>query len=177
MTGGKRGLRGSLVMLWAIVGFSTLLIYGLAKLANATAGAFSASLGPHHIAALIASAVAMAWFEGYRGFQQSFSPRFAARAAELGEHASTLQALLAPLVCMGLLWAPRRRLISAWSLTCGIVILVLLFRQLPQPWRGILDGGVFVGLTWGLIATWGAVAGALIQRHQQPHHRPAVAAD
>ena len=35
---------------------------------------------------------------------------------------------------------------------------VLLFNQLPQPWRGILDAGVLVGMIWGttslLAATW-----------------------
>jgi hypothetical protein len=33
-----------------------------------------------------------------------------------------------------------------------IVALVLLVRQLPQPWRGIVDAGVVVGLTWGALA-------------------------
>ncbi|MEM9385744.1 MAG: hypothetical protein AAGA68_11835 [Pseudomonadota bacterium] len=176
MAGARHPLWATLTMLWASVGFSVLILYGLAKLATATAGAFSFALAPHHIAALIVSVLAMAWFEGYRGFQQSFSPRFAARAAELGEGATAPQALLAPLVCMGLLWAPRRRLIGAWSLTAGIVVLVLLFRQLPQPWRGILDAGVFVGLSWGLVATWGAVAATLIERRQQ-RDRPVVATD
>ena len=35
--------------------------------------------------------------------------------------------------------------------------------MIPQPWRGVLDFGVIVGLSWGIIATviyfakfWGA---------------------
>jgi DMSO/TMAO reductase YedYZ heme-binding membrane subunit len=32
------------------------------------------------------------------------------------------------------------------------VILVLLVRLIQQPWRGIIDLGVVVGLAWGLIS-------------------------
>ncbi len=140
-----------------------LLLFGLAKLARATVAAFEYPMDAHHLVVLVVAVVLMAWFEGYRGFQLSFSPRFAARALSLRDGVSLPQFALAPLICMGLFWAPRRRLISAWSLTIGIIVLVMLFRQLPQPWRGILDGGVFVGLGWGLIATWAAVISLLTQ--------------
>jgi hypothetical protein len=43
--------------------------------------------------------------------------------------------------------------ISAFALTAGVVAIVLVYRALPQPWRGILDAGVVVGLLWGLVAT------------------------
>lgn len=154
-----RSLRGDLTFLWAVVGFSALLLYGLTNLGRATLAAFDQPLGPLHYAVLLVGMGLMAWFEGYRGFQQSFSPRFASRAASLRAAPLPTQTLLAPLVCMGLFWAPRRRLVAAWSLTLGIIVLVGLFRTLPQPWRGILDGAVFVGLAWGLVATWAAVAG------------------
>jgi F0F1-type ATP synthase membrane subunit a len=36
--------------------------------------------------------------------------------------------------------------------TTGIVVLVLLVRAVPQPWRGIIDLGVVVGLAWGIIS-------------------------
>ena len=32
--------------------------------------------------------------------------------------------------------------------------LVALVRRLDQPWRGIIDAGVVVGLAWGLAALW-----------------------
>ncbi|MYA76383.1 MAG: hypothetical protein F4Y17_01955 [Gemmatimonadetes bacterium] len=32
------------------------------------------------------------------------------------------------------------------------MILIFLIRYLPQPWRGIVDAGVVVGLTWGLVS-------------------------
>jgi hypothetical protein len=34
----------------------------------------------------------------------------------------------------------------------AIVGLVLLVGMLPQPWRGIVDAGVVVGLGWGIVA-------------------------
>ena len=41
---------------------------------------------------------------------------------------------------------------TSWSMVLGIVTLVVLVRRLPQPWRGIIDGGVVVGLSWGIVA-------------------------
>ena len=42
--------------------------------------------------------------------------------------------------------------VSGSSVTAGIIVLVLLMRFLPQPWRGIIDAGVVMGLSWGLVA-------------------------
>lgn len=53
---------------------------------------------------------------------------------------------------MGYFYATRRRKITSISVTIGIIVLVILVRLLPQPWRGIIDGGVVVGLAWGLIS-------------------------
>ncbi|MCP4433050.1 MAG: hypothetical protein GY806_18915, partial [Gammaproteobacteria bacterium] len=36
--------------------------------------------------------------------------------------------------------------------TLAIVVLILIFNQISQPWRGILDAGVVVGLSWGVIS-------------------------
>jgi hypothetical protein len=53
---------------------------------------------------------------------------------------------------MGYFHAPRRRQITSISVTVGIIVLVILVRFMPQPWRGIVDAGVIVGLAWGLAA-------------------------
>ena len=94
----------------------------------------------------------MAYSEGYRGFQKRFSPMVAARVHELAQRATPLQAALAPAFAMGLFHATRRRLIISWILLVGIAILVIVVRYLPQPWRGIVDAGVVVGLTWGTVS-------------------------
>lgn len=96
--------------------------------------------------------VFMAYSEGYRGFQKSFSPRVIGRAQELQMDTSLWLRLLAPLYCFGLISAPKRRLIISWTLLAGIFVLVVLVRQLPYPWRAIVDGGVVVGLSWGLLS-------------------------
>lgn len=102
----------------------------------------------------------MGYFEGYRGFQRGFAPRVAARAAHLSRQPRALHVLLAPMFCMGLIHASRRRLVTSWSLVGVVLLLVLGVRHLAQPWRGLVDAGVVFGLTWGLVAvlTFGARA-------------------
>jgi len=95
----------------------------------------------------------MAWSEGYRGFQRSYAPRFALRVEQLREQPPWSR-WLAPLYAMGLYRDARQRLIRTYLLTGAIVALVLLFQLIPQPWRGVLDAGVVVGLSWGLLACW-----------------------
>ncbi|MEL6216168.1 MAG: hypothetical protein AAFQ99_10895, partial [Pseudomonadota bacterium] len=111
----------------------------------------------------------------YRGFQQRFSPRFAARAISLKRNPSPLGFVFAPLALMGFFHAPMRRVIGAIALTLGVVAIVLVYRAFPQPWRGILDFGVIVGLTWGAIATLLAVINANARGTDvDPEWRPAV---
>jgi hypothetical protein len=94
----------------------------------------------------------MAYFEGYRGFQHGFSPRVVNRAVELSRDPGWLRTALAPLYCMSLFSAERRRLIVSWTLIVMIIGLVVGVSQLDQPARGIIDAGVVVGLGWGLAA-------------------------
>ena len=97
----------------------------------------------------------MAYTEGYRGFQLRFSPRCVARAFYLAENPSTRDLVLAPFFVMGFYNGTRRRLITTWGITLGVVFIVLVVSFVPQPWRGIIDLGVVVGLSWGLLATLG----------------------
>jgi hypothetical protein len=112
-------------------------------------------------ALLLGWALLLVVVEGYRGFQRSFSPRVVARAWHLGRNPSLLTGLLAPLYCMGLMHASRRRLVGSWLVLASIVGLVMLIRTLEQPARGIVDAGVVAGLAWGLVATVIFVARAL----------------
>jgi hypothetical protein len=106
-----------------------------------------------HWLALIASVLFMAYSEGYRGFQKGYSPRLARRLLHVRDHGNLIQCLLAPLYVMGYFGATRRRLIVTYLLTILIISFIVLFRHIPQPWRGVLDAGVVVGLIWGIIAT------------------------
>jgi len=150
---GQPGALGMLAFAWGLAGFVALLLFALWRLVPLAFEAFQYPWGWAETGVFVANLAAMAWYEGYKGFQNAYSPRFAARCHHLLHHAGWRRTLLAPLVAMGFLAAPRRRVIAAWALTVGIVAVVLLYRLLPQPWRGILDAGVVVGLAWGLVAT------------------------
>lgn len=109
-------------------------------------------LGVLHWIVLGVWTVFMAVGEGYRGFQKRFSPRTAARVRYLRDHPSGIRTLLAPFFCMGYFHARKKTQITAICLTLGIVLLVILVSFSPQPWRGIIDFGVLVGLAWGWIS-------------------------
>ena len=154
-------LLGSAALLWGVGGFLALLVVALWRLVPLALESTQHPWTLAHWALFAVNLAVMAWFEGYRGFQCSYSPRLAARAHHLFRAATPRQASLAPLICMGFLDAPRRRVIGAWALTGGIVAVLLVYRLLPQPWRGILDAGVVVGLLWGTLATLHFVRRAL----------------
>ena len=90
--------------------------------------------------------------EGYKAFQLQVAPRVVARANHLAKEPRLLHVLFAPLFCMCLFHATKKRLIVSWSVYVGIIALIILVRQLPQPYRGIVDAGVVLGLSWGVVA-------------------------
>ena len=101
---------------------------------------------------MIAWSLFNAYAEGYRGFHLRFSPRTVARAFYLVENPTPLRVILAPAFCMGLFGATRKVLITSWIVVIMVVLLVMLIRVLDQPWRGIIDAGVVVGLFGGLLS-------------------------
>ena len=92
----------------------------------------------------------MAYGEGFLGFHRKFSPRVVARAFGLSREPTALRVLLAAPYCLSLFHAPRRNMVTSWMLVLTIAALVVGVRQIPQPWRGIVDAGVVVGLGIGL---------------------------
>ena len=145
---------GTLGAIWGIAGISLLLGSAIYRLTPLAVDAFSFRFLWYHWLSLVIVVVFMSYAEGYRGFQQRFSPRVAARAKYLSGHPRTVHVLLAPFFCMGYFYATGKRMITSISLTVGIVVLVLLVRLLPQPWRGVIDAGVVLGLIWGLVSLW-----------------------
>ncbi len=143
---------GAFAAFWGIGGLTLLLSSAVYRLTPWAIELFSYELHWQHWLALAVNVFFMAYSEGYRGFQQGFSPRVAARAKYLRDNPNPLHTVLAPLFCMGFLHATRKRKIISTALTLGIIILIVLVRMLSQPWRGIVDFGVVLGLTWGIVS-------------------------
>lgn len=149
---------------WGIAGVLVLLAQAIYKLTPYALALRHQHLGAVEVGALVGWVAFNAYSEGYRGFQQKFSPRVVVRAQHLSRDPRPLFVVLAPLYVMGMIHATRRRLIVSWCLALGIVAIVIVVRLLDQPWRGIIDAGVVVGLTWGVASIVYYVAAALAGR-------------
>lgn len=143
---------GSLGAAWGVLGVVLLLGNAIRRLAPIAVRALVGPLGWREWAALALWVGVMGWFEGYKGSKRGFSPRVAARARWLAAHPTGGRTLLAPLFCMGYFHASRRRQVTSIAVAVGIVLLIVGVRHVAQPWRGIIDVGVIVGLAWGLVA-------------------------
>jgi len=144
-------LVGQIGSAWGAVGVVGILSFAIYRLAPKAVDAFELGLSPIQWLVAALFILFMAYGEGYRGFQVRFSPRTAARIRYLRDRPSVLRTLFAPLFSMGFFHATKRLKITAYGMTSLIVVFVLLAHQLDQPWRGIIDAGVVVGLGWGVL--------------------------
>ncbi len=142
-----------LAQIWALLGFCLLLGYAVFRLFGHFLDSWSLEYHWYHWVLLAVNTFFMAYSEGYKGFQKSYSIKFAGRLKQLETIPSSVKLLLAPLFCMNYFAATKKDMILAYVLTVAIIVLVIVFSFIPQPWRGILDLGVVVGLTYGIIAT------------------------
>ncbi len=141
---------GFIGALWGFSGVVALLGFAIYRLTPRALEALEYSLSTGQWIFLIVFTLFMLVAEGYRGFQKKFSPRTAARVKYLHDHPGFLHVVLAPFFCMGYFFAKKKTQITAICLTLGIVLLVILVGQLSQPWRGLIDFGVVLGLTYGI---------------------------
>jgi hypothetical protein len=137
---------------WGIAGVLLLIGYAVFRLMSPTIEAFSHQFMGYHWVVLVLNIALAAYLKGYRGFQKGLSPRVAARAKHLHNHPHVLQALLGPLYCMGYFYIVKKKQIVTILMTVGMIILILLVRLLNQPWRGIIDAGIVIALSWGFIS-------------------------
>ena len=144
---------GIIAAIWGVGGLMLLLGFAIWRLTPYAIEALQMPLNWKHWLLLIANVLFMAYSEGYKGFQKSFSPRFAARAKYLLSNTTLLRTVFSPLFCMSYFDAPKRRIIATCVITAAIILLILSFRLIPQPWKGLLDAGVVIGLIWGTIST------------------------
>lgn len=151
---GGKSAWGKFGAVWGILGLTLIFGRGLICLYPYVEELPESTLVWFHWIALAASLLFMGYAEGYKGFQLKFSPRAAARARYLRDNPTPLRVTFAPLFCMGFFHATRKRKIVAYGLTTMIVLLIVLVGELSQPWRGIVDAGVLLGLGWGMVSVW-----------------------
>jgi hypothetical protein len=141
------------IAIWGVLGVALMLCRALYQLTPlALEPIVSSSLAPPQWVLLAAWVGFNAYAEGYVGFHQKFSPRVVGRALHLGRNPTPLRVLFAAPYCIGLFDAPRKTMITAWTLVLLIAAVVFGVRHVPQPWRGIIDAGVVVGLGIGLVS-------------------------
>ena len=145
-------LLGIFGALWGMAGVFLLLSSAVYRLFPMIIDSFLYHWIWYHWLAFVLVILAFAYAKGYRVLQRSFSPRVAARARYLKDHPEFLRVILAPLFCLSFFHAPKKRRLVTISVTVGIILLVIQVRLLQQPWRGIIDGGVVIGLVWGLVS-------------------------
>ncbi|MCY3931639.1 MAG: hypothetical protein OXH70_07965 [Acidobacteria bacterium] len=162
--------------LWAVGGIVGLLVWAVYRLARISMAAFDHPFAWYHWASLLAIIPFMAWSEGLRGFQLRFSPRVAERAMAVRSQPTLLRVVLAPLYAAGYFEGTRRERLGVWFGTVGILVLIVLVHRLDQPWRGILDAGVVVGLSWGTIATLALTVRAWRSQRGRRSRKPALRA-
>ncbi len=162
----------ALLPLWGLAGVVCILSFAVMRLAPLAAEAIAHGLTPGQWVLAFVWTVFMAYSEAWKGFQKRFSPSVVARAWHLRAHPHWLRGLFAPLFCMGFFHGNRRRLLKSWLLTVMIVCFVLIAHNLSQPWRGIVDMGVVVGLLLGIVSIlWvalGAARGAALGDPELP---------
>ena len=149
---GTHSALGNIAAFWGLLGVILLLGAAVYRLSFWAIDAFNYPFSLLQWVIFVGYAIFMAISEGYKGFQKGFSPRVAARALYLSKNPSPKRFIFAPLFCMGFFGATRKRKITTWILTLTIIGLIIIIKLLPQPWRGIIDFGVVLGLTWGLIS-------------------------
>jgi hypothetical protein len=147
-----RSMIGTIGFVWGVLGVVAFLGYAVVRLIPVAIEALTIDLSPLEWGGLAGSVASLGYYEGYRAFQKAFSPRTVARALAIRSDPKLHHVVLAPLHTMGLFHATTKRLVVSWSVLAGVTGLVVLVRELSQPWRGIVDAGVVVGLSWGVVS-------------------------
>lgn len=156
----KHSLFGTIGSIWGLIGVLLFVGYAIYRLSGTVFSITLAELEWYHWLVLIVNGLILLYLEGYRGFQRGLAPRVGARARHIRNHPHPLWVLFAPVFCMGYFHIIRRKQISTILLTIFIILIIIWMRTLPPPWRGVLDVGVLVALSWGIVQlVWYGVLG------------------
>ena len=146
--------RNLLIAAWGVLGFALIIGSAVFRLTpRALIPLRDELLTSWWLWALyLGSIVVNVYVEGYRAFHKATSPRVVARAMYLAKNPRPVFVLFAPIFCMGLFYATKKRLIVNYCVYVGIITLIILVRMISQPYRGIVDAGVVVALSVGLLS-------------------------
>lgn len=136
---------------WGVLGVVLMLSEALLRLTRLAWEGVVEQFAPLPFEIAVVWCLVNAYAEGYRGFQKRFVPQALDRAFSI-DSSSVVEVVLAPLKVLGLWRTDAKAMRRAWIMVLGISALVFAVKQLPQPWRGVIDAGVVVGLGWGTVA-------------------------
>ena len=140
-----------LIAAWGVLGVVALLSQAILRLTPLALEAMRSGLSTGQWITLVLWVAFMAHAEGYRGFHTRLSPRVVARAAYLLRGKLTwARVVFAPFFCTRLFGASKKGMWTSRILLSAIFGLIVIVRSLDQPWRGIIDAGVVVGLGIGV---------------------------
>lgn len=137
--------------LWGIGGIVALLVVAIVRLSSHAFAAISSNLSLLQWIILLAWCAFMIASEGRDGFDRRLAPRIAARAQHIKLHGDFIDMALAPLYCFGYFRSSRRQMAVSYVAIILILFAVLVVHQFSQPWRGIIDCGVVLGLAYGIV--------------------------
>lgn len=138
--------------IWGVVGILALLGFAIWRLTPLAFHAVEMGLSSWQWFVMSVWVVFMIASEGYDGFYKRLAPRIAQRAQEIREKGTYLDIILAPLYCFGYFKAPLRRMLVSYTAIILIICAIIVVQQVAQPWRGIIDMGVVIGLFFGMIS-------------------------
>ena len=151
--------RGAAV--WAMLGVAAMFVEAIGRLGARALNTSDAGLSVAEWTAMGTMLAIFGYYEGFRALHQRFMPALVHRAFSIGPGA--LAAVLAPFTALALVNVPKASLRHGWLAVALIVAAVLIVRQFPEPWRGIIDGAVAFALTIGLGSLLGRFAARLRQ--------------
>lgn len=159
----KDSLKSKLIATFAVLCVSALLLRAIGRLTHAAlVPIVDDMLTPGLAVVYVLWVVFQGYTEGYRGFQLRFCPRVVARAVHLGRNPRPLHVLLAAPFVLTLFHAPVRKLVARYVFLACLIALIMVVRRVPQPYLGIIDGGVVLGLAWGVLGLWWFLARYLL---------------
>jgi len=156
----KHSLLGTVGAVWGIFGWVMVLGYAIYRLSKPVIALNVADMRWYHWVVVLVFTGLLLYFKGYHLFQRGIAPRIGARARYLREHPRLLWVLFAPLFCMGYFHIIRRKQVVSVVMTTAMIILIILVKQLPSPWRAVVDVGILSALSWGVLTiVWYGVKG------------------